>query len=187
MSAVIASQRPPASFLAASRPASFPPATGVRLLPETADSHIFGGSKHQVRPMDLAAYGYDEAEYLISGQAKMYTWPDGQEFPGIEAEGPYTNRFVIRKPADPARFSGNVIIEMNNWARGYDRPIAIWGNCADHVMKNGDAWVGVSVRSDILANLRAFDPERYGELSFETPIPKEHRLDRPQSRPLVAT
>ena len=159
----------------------------VTLLPVTEDSHPFGGAKWQVKPIDLDAVGYVEEEYLIQGTAKMYTWPEGQLLPGVELEGPYTSRFLLRKPADPAKSSGNVVIEMNNWARGYDRPITIWGNCWERVVKNGDAWVGVSIRSDVLANLRRFDPSRYGQLSFETPVPKEHRLDRPQSNTYHST
>lgn len=158
------------------------PATEVTLLPDTGTSHPFGGARYQVKPMDLSQYGYAEEEYLLSGNAKIYTWPEGQKYAGVERENaPYTTRFIIRKPADPKKFSGNVIIEMFNWARGYDRPIALWGNSHQYIMREGDAWVGVSIRANVLDNLKKFDPERYGKLSYENPVEPEHRNDRPQS------
>lgn len=158
------------------------PAAEVIKLPDTGKSHPFGGALYQVKPMDLSQYGYVEEEYLLSGEAKIYTWPDGQKYAGVERENAkYTTRFIIRKPADPEKFSGNVVVEMFNWARGYDRPIALWGNCHQYMMREGDAWVGVSIRANVLDNLKKFDPERYGRLSYESPIEPEHRADRPQS------
>lgn len=158
------------------------PARLVRQLPETETSHPFGGAAHQVRPMNLADYGYAEEEYLIRGDARIYSWPEGEKYVKIEREqAEYGSRFLIRKPADPKKFSGNVIVEMFNWARGYDRAICSWGNCYEYLMRSGDAWVGVSIRANVIDNLKKFDPERYRDLSFETPVAPEHRDDRPQS------
>ncbi|MCI8889076.1 MAG: hypothetical protein HFG70_13475 [Hungatella sp.] len=154
----------------------------VKLLPETGGSHPFGGAKHQVRPMDLSKYGYVEEEYLIAGNAKIYTWPEGAEAAWAEREGAsYASRFLIRKPADSSKFSGNVFVEMFNWARGYDRAICTWGNCHEYLMREGDVWVGVSIRANVIDNLKRFDPVRYEALTYENPVPKEHRADRPQS------
>lgn len=158
------------------------PANEVILLPDTETSHPFGGARYQVKPMDLSQYGYIEQEFLLKGNAKIYTWPIGQKYAGVEREtAAYATRFLIRKPIDPKKFSGNVVIEMFNWARGYDRPIALWGNCHQYMMREGDAWVGVSIRANVLDNLKKFDPDRYGDLSYENPVPTEHRMDRPQS------
>lgn len=154
----------------------------VTLLPVTEDSHPFGGAKWQVKPMDLDSYGYTEEEYLIQGDAKIYSWPEGQHAASVERVGAkYGDRFLVRKPADPAKFSGTVIVEMYNWARGYDRAIALWGNCHQQIMREGDAWVGVSIRAAVIDNLKKFDPVRYAGLSYESPVEPEHRLDRPQS------
>ena len=154
----------------------------VTLLPVTEDSHPFGGAKWQVKPMDLGSYGYTEEEYLIQGDAKIYSWPEGQHAASVERVGAkYGGRFLVRKPADPAKFSGTVIVEMYNWARGYDRAIALWGNCHQQIMHEGDAWVGVSIRAAVIDNLKKFDSVRYDGLSYESPVEPEHRLDRPQS------
>jgi len=158
------------------------PAASVKKLAETAESYTFGGAAHSVTPMDLSQKGYVEEEYLIAGEAKIYTWPEEQKYASVERENAkYCSRIVVRKPADPAKFSGNVIVEMFNWARSYDRPIAVWSNCYEHLMREGDAWVGVTIRGAVIENLKKFDPVRYAELSYENPIEPEHRMDRPQS------
>ena len=154
----------------------------VKLLPVTASSHPFGGAKWQVKPMDLSTQGYAEEEFLIQGNAKIYTWPNGQQSVSIAYENAaYGGRFLVRKPANPANFSGTVIVEMYNWARGYDRAISLWGHCHQQIMRDGDAWVGVSIRANVIDNLKKFDPVRYADLSYESPLDPAHRLDRPQS------
>ncbi len=154
----------------------------IQLLPETEDSHPFGGAKHQVKPIDLSAYGYLEEEYLISGEANIYSWQQGEQYAKVEREGArYGSRFLVRKPSDPSKFSGNVIVEMFNWARAYDRAICSWGNCYEYLMEEGDVWVGISIRATVIDSLKRFDPIRYKRLSYENPIPVEHRKDRPQS------
>ena len=136
----------------------------------------------QVFPMNLAEYGYTEEEYSVEGLANIYTWPEDAGHARVAMQNaPYGSRILVRKPADPACFSGTVFIEMLNWARGYDRTICSWGNCHEQIMQKGDAWIGVTIRSSVIDNLKKFDPARYGRLSFENPVPREHRVDRPQS------
>ncbi len=161
-----------------------PKAESVRLLPVTEQSHPFGGTAWTTDPTDLESFGYIEEEYVIKGNAHVYTWPSGQRYPEVLLEpSPYASRILVRKPADPEKFSGNVIVEMFNWARGYDRPIALWSNCYEHLMESGDGWVGVSIRGEVLTNLKKFDPVRYAELSMENPLPEEERYLRPQAAP----
>ena len=40
----------------------------------TASSHPFGGAAWQLQPQNLAAHGYVEEEYLVSGKANVYDW-----------------------------------------------------------------------------------------------------------------
>ena len=44
-------------------------------LPVTAESYPFGAADHQLVPQDLAKSGYVEEEYLVSGLANVYDWP----------------------------------------------------------------------------------------------------------------
>lgn len=161
-----------------------PPAESVIRLPVTEDSWPMNALAHTIEPMDITALGYTEDEYIISGRAKLYTWPAQEPVASVElADAPYTTRFLVRKPADPGRFSGTVIIEMFNWARNYDRTIDAWGNCRDYITRSGDAWIGVTCRASVHDCLKAFDPGRYSTLSFRNPRPEETWHSRPQANP----
>ena len=158
------------------------PAKAVTLLPVTESSHPFGGALWQMTPMDLSCYGYVEEEYLVEGEAKVYTWPEGQKYPDVaHAPAPYASRILVRKPADSARFSGNVVVEISNWPRGYDRTICAWSNCYEYLMDSGDAWVGVTFSPKVIRNLKHFDPVRYAKLAMDNPLPEDQRTARPQS------
>jgi hypothetical protein len=79
---------------------------------------------------------------------------------------------MLRRPADPARFSGNVVVEIGNVGRGYDFSFS-WGVSHDHFLENGDAWAGITYHPDNLAALKVFDPARYAPLSMANPAPAE--------------
>ena len=65
------------------------------LLPRTEDSFPWGAADRQLVPTYLEKYGYEEEEYLYSGEADVYTLKDGQAQVKLSNE-PYTNRFIIR-------------------------------------------------------------------------------------------
>ena len=48
------------------------------LLPRTEDSFPWGAADRQLVPTYLEKYGYEEEEYLYSGEADVYTLKDGQ-------------------------------------------------------------------------------------------------------------
>ncbi|MEO8313735.1 MAG: alpha/beta hydrolase domain-containing protein, partial [Pseudomonadota bacterium] len=84
----------------------------ARVQPITAPpgSHAFLAADHQAVPLDLAAQGYVEEEFLVAGNAGIYDWPDGRE-PVARAHGPYATRILVRRPRDARKFSGTVIVE----------------------------------------------------------------------------
>lgn len=160
------------------------PLDSIRLLPVTHDSYPMNSLAHTVKAKDIADFGYLEEEYIIKGKAKVYTWPKEQSFADVELENaPYATRILVRKPSNPSSFSGNVIIEMFNWARNYDRTIDAWGNCYEYLTDSGDVWIGVTCRASVLDHLKQFDSNRYGELSFRNPRPQEQWDARPQANP----
>ncbi len=158
------------------------PADRLVYLPETEDSYPFCGIRHVNKPVDLSAYGYTEEEYLLYGKSNLYSWAEGQRHAHVIMENcSYCTRILVRKPAEPSKFSGCAVVEIFNWARGYDRPIAAWGNSHEHIMKKGDAWIGVSSSSNVLRNLKRFDAERYGDAGFPNPRPEDTWYDVPQA------
>lgn len=149
---------------------TLPAVTGP--IPVTAGSYpLMASDKLQV-VVDLPKAGYVEEEYFLSGTANVYDWgPDGE--PAVTVPGArYTTRLMLRRPADPRRFSGNVIVEIGNVGRGYDFSFT-WGVSHDSFMEHGDAWVAVTYAPENVEALKVFDPARYRTLSMTNPVRNE--------------
>jgi len=83
-------------------------ATGIPGNP--AHDYPFFASNH-----DLALRGYLEDEYLVNGTASRYeTPPSGETGHVLDADHPYTTRIIVRRPADPHRFNGTVVVESSS-------------------------------------------------------------------------
>jgi hypothetical protein len=145
-------------------------------LPVTATSYPFGAADHTLVPEDLSKVGYVEEEYLVSGKANVYTWPAPGPAVVRTPDAPYTTRILVRRPANASRFSGNVVVEMLNPSNQFDLNIG-WAMAHRQMVRNGDAWVGITDKPiDVLA-LKKFDPVRYASLSFANPL----ALDDPRN------
>lgn len=147
----------------AQNPVPLPKVTGP--IAVTATSHPFGGAKDTLAAVDLTKTGYVEEEYLLSGAANVYDWNADGSVAVKGANNPYTTRILVRRPADPAKFSGTVIVEIPNIARRFDWPM-IWGFSGDYWMEHGDAWVQIGMPASV-ASMKKFDAARYGSLSFD--------------------
>jgi hypothetical protein len=135
-----------------------------KVVPATA-GHIFGAAKDNLEPVDLAKAGYIEQEFLISGTANIYDWNADGSVTVKGANNPYTTRIVVRRPAQAARFSGTVIVEIPNIARRFDWPM-IWGFSHDYFLEHGDAWVQIGMPASV-ALMKKFDPAAYASLKFD--------------------
>lgn len=141
-------------------------------LPVTATSRPF---IDRLGPPRVAAdeAGYVEQEYFVSGKANVYTW-NGNE-PAIRtADAPYTTRILVRMPAKAARFSGIVWVEPLNPTLGIDLD-RMWQLHYAQILRDGDAWVGITSKPNTIAALKSFDPVRYGALSMANPLPPEQQ------------
>jgi hypothetical protein len=118
-------------------------------------------------PLDLSKVGYVEEEYFVSGTANVYDWGADGKLAVKTANAPYTTRIRVRRPKDPAKFSGSVVVELPNTARRFDWDM-MWGYLGDEIMKRGDGWVGITAPGG-LPGLKAFNPARYASLSFANP------------------
>ncbi len=131
----------------------------------------------------LAQFGYIQEEFFISGLARVYDWVDGSwDIAAISAAVPYTTRIIVLRPKSPAKFSGNVVVEVLNASTGTD----ISGNLqtsSDYLMRSGDAWIGVTHKHININALKRFDPARYGELGWGNPAPDAFRCDNPNIIP----
>ena len=142
-----------------------------------------GVSLASASTIDLAAVGYEEHEYLVSGTATSYTGGpipfDGKVelSPGVTAD--YATRIVVRRPSDPAKADGTVAVEWLNVSAGFDSS-PDFTFMADEMVRSGTTWVGVSAQligveggevavssgaPDAGKGLVNIDPARYGALS----------------------
>lgn len=137
-------------------------------------------------PANVAKVGYVEREYAAAGTATSYRREgaithDGRWKLAPDATAPYRTRVLVRRPANPKAFSGNVILEWLNVSGGVDAD-PDWSSLREEIVRRGDAWVGVSaqaigvmggpvlVKVDVPGaeaagkGLRAIDRARYGSL-----------------------
>jgi hypothetical protein len=148
--------------VAFAEPVPVPKVTGP--IPVSATSRIFGEAARNLVPTDLAAAGYLEEEYFVSGVANVYDWRADGSVTVIGANNSYTTRIVVRRPARAERFSGTVIVEIPNIARRFDWPM-IWGFTRDYILESGHAWVQIGMPQSVAA-MKKVDPVRYGALEF---------------------
>jgi hypothetical protein len=115
---------------------------------------------------DLAARGYTESEYFFGGTAVSYVGEhhdDGAWEAREDVSAEFRSRMIVRRPRDPARFSGTVVLEWFNVTAGFDGDPS-WGYGAEEIMREGHAWVGVSAQDVGIDVLAEDDPARYGSL-----------------------
>jgi hypothetical protein len=138
----------------------------------TSDSRPF---LDRLGPPRIAAKkaGYVEKEYFVSGLANVYTW-DGNEPSVRTANAPYTTRILVRMPAKAHKFSGTVWVEPLNPTLGIDLD-RMWQLHYDQILRDGDAWVGITSKPNTIAALKSFDPVRYASLSMANPLPPEQQ------------
>ena len=98
-------------------------------------------------PMDLRKAGYVEQEYFVSGTATRFPSnpADPMTSSGPMGTMPYTTRIVVRRPADPGRFTGVVVVDWQNVTAGHDIDTE-WSGSGDFFVRSGWAWVGASVQ-----------------------------------------
>jgi len=158
----------PAQLTGWRAPAQFspPPSTGTVIEPVSAN------------PNGLVSHGYVEQEYFASGTAYSFagrtTPANGRWTISIGGSAPYATRVIVRRPSDPAKFDGNVIVEWMNVSAGESAPD--WDYLNPALMDTGAAYVGVSAQalavnggksllgSGSQGGLRGGDPSRYGGL-----------------------
>ncbi len=111
---------------------------------------IAGTPVIQLGQYDLGALGYVVEEYFLAGTATSYEGAgertaDGRWEVTPAATAPYTTRVVACRPSGASRFNGTVLVEWLNVSGGLDAP-PDWYMTHRHILREGMAWVGVSVQ-----------------------------------------
>jgi len=147
--------------------AEVPRLPAVVPVPPTDQAPLSSSERPGTEYSDLKKAGYVEEEYYLSGIA-----------PAITAAGdilfqvPYTTRILVRKPGDPRRFNGTVVIEPFTW---FGERGAGWILTRDYLLRAGYAYVGYTLNINKPAHDPKFTPdydadsiERYGKIvNFE--------------------
>jgi hypothetical protein len=174
VSAVAWGQNGPARL--AARGVVLPKVTGP--IPVTSDSYPFLSANHAVEPVDLSKVGYVEKEYLVSGRANVYDYAGKGALKVHAAGAPYTTRILVRCPANPRKFSGNVIVELLNPSDKFDADL-VWELTRNYLIENGDAWVGITSKPIAAEFLKRFEPKRYAALSWANPLAVDQTCKTP--------
>lgn len=143
--------------------------TQMKYIPTDRDNYPFQSAAKKCRFDEI---GYIEDEYFMSGTANIYTETDpDHHVKSIFKDAPYTTRLLVRRPADPADFSGNVVIEILNATAMMDID-RMWVNLWQYLTRNGDIYIGISSKGHVVDTLKRFNPERYEEINWANPLPE---------------
>jgi hypothetical protein len=116
-----------------------------KIVPIAADA---GTTK---KPFEQAAgmeeFGYVMDEFLFTGTSPAYT-----------------TRMMVRRPSDPAKFSGTVFVEWYNVSGGIDFAV-LWANSREYFMREGHVFVGVSAQAVGANALKDYDATRYAAIN----------------------
>ncbi len=104
--------------------------------PDSGGAHgwAFGASLH-----DLSKVGYVETEFLLAGDATRYALAQGSDY-GVDgrwsvektSSAPFRTRLLVRRPVDPARFNGTVVVNWNNVSVGYENVPGMSAELIEH-------------------------------------------------------
>src|SRR5690349_12827658 len=116
----------------------------------------------------LTSRGYVQHEYFLAGTATAYTasgplGSDGRWNAVPTTKAFYRTRLLVRRPTDPSRFNGTVLVEWLNVSTGGDLDVT-WGAAMDQLIRDGYAYVGVSAQATGVNGLKNSNPSRYGDL-----------------------
>ena len=118
---------------------------------------------------DLAAVGYTETEYAVSGLARRY---EADDFPadgrvqaraGDQAE--FTTRVAVRRPVQPGPVTA--VVEWLNVSSG-DDAAPDYSYLAEEIVRRGHVWIGISAQYMGVEGGRAVVPTD-GELAAKRP------------------
>lgn len=124
---------------------------------------VLDSSARPLNTVTLAKFGYVEEEYFVTGSANVYAEPkhDSITSPNL----PYTTRILVRRPANPGKFSGTVHLEpIRDLTEWYTTWLKSW----PYFVRKGDVWIGFTMAKENVTNyLLKYSPERYADIHIE--------------------
>jgi len=124
----------------------------------------------------LAQRGYVESQFIVSGRAQKYqqagSWAsDGKWNASVASSGnPYSTLLIVRRPSDPAKFNGVVLVEWLNVSTGYPLDVD-WGMAREEIVREGYAYIGVNVQKEGITGIQKL--KQFGDLYKPGSIPDD--------------
>ncbi len=141
----------------------------IESIPINDKSYPFASAE---RYLKISEKGYKESEYYMYGTANVYESIGERGEVGIKtANAPYVNRFIMRAPENPDKFSGNVVVEIIN-PTSYMEIDRMWILGQEKFLRDGDIYVGITSKPNTIPKLLEFDSDRYSKLSWANPTPE---------------
>ena len=114
-------------------------------------------------------YGYIEEEWLAAGEV------DGH---------PYRTAVFVRRPSDPSKFSGTLVVEPLHATSA----APTWIYTSTYHLRSGHAWACVySQKSALDAHVKPFNPDRYSSLDIWSEVsPDDRQQMNAASTPILA-
>ena len=138
----------------------------LRPMPAAGRGRVFGTTLD-----DLAALGYVEDEFLLGGEAERYAaegalTPDGKWTLVPGERRPFATRLFVRRPKNPRKFNGTILVEWLNVSLGFDVSFLDGAGLYDGFVYVGvtPQYGGVFGEDDEPQGLKAWDADRYAAL-----------------------
>jgi hypothetical protein len=116
-------------------------------IPVSDESPMYGAADVPGAAMspNLAAQGYVEEEYFVSGVANVYGYDEQQRLVVEQSGIAYTTSLIVRRPQDPAKFSGNIQFEAMHPMWGLT---PTWSAAYKFILRRGDIYVALAIGAD---------------------------------------
>ncbi len=97
---------------------------------------------------NLPRNAYVEEEFFVAGASTLFNYANNPprshtDITPVQTGVPYRTRLIVRRPADPAVFDGNIVVEWWNSTAGFDTAPA-WDPSAEFFATRGTIYVGVT-------------------------------------------
>lgn len=137
-------------------------------IPQAAVTPAAPGVHFADRNFQIAQRGYVDQEFWISGLARTYKATgtlrsDGKWGATVATSNtPYQTTMIVRRPTDPSKFNGIVIVEWLNVSSGYLIDVD-WAMSREQFLREGYAYVGIANQKTGLEGSKKANPTRYAQ------------------------
>ncbi len=131
-------------------------------------SHAFSSMYCSVGSVNLEENQYIEKEFLMTGTANVYNLYENDVPYIAKSDNEYGTRLLVRYPdtSKGKKSSGRVYLDILNASSGIDLE-DLWRRSYQHIMDQGDIYIGITSQSGTAEALKRFDEERYAGINWE--------------------